>query len=78
MLIDAKMIIAAENHVPRLILTPGMKDSAMSPRMINPPIFRNPPRKEKSFLVVNATIVIPATSAPVMNPALAMSAWPSK
>lgn len=75
---DANTTIPAENQVPRLIFTPGMKDRPMRPRAMNPPILRNPPRKEKSFFVVKATRVIPPTSAPVMNPALAMSAWPGK
>lgn len=73
MLIDAKTIIPAENQVPKLRFTPGMNDRPIRPSITKPPTFRNPPRKEKSFLVVKATSEIPATSAPVMNPALAIN-----
>ena len=64
--------------MPRSKLTPGIKDRPISPRIMNPPTLWDPPRKEKTFYVVNATIVIPATSAPVMNPALAMRLCPGK
>ena len=41
----------------------------MRPIAMNPTIFRNPPKKEKSFLVVNAMKVIPTTRPAVMIPA---------
>lgn len=73
-LTDANSTMAPENHMPKSRFTPGMNERTMSPIITKPPIFRNPPRKEKSFFVVNATTVMPATSAPVIKPALAMSA----
>ncbi len=76
-LTDAKTIIATENHTPRSRLTPGIHERAMSPIAMKAPIFRKPPRNEKSFFVVNATAVIPATSAPVIKPAFEMIALPS-
>lgn len=71
---EANTTMPAENHIPRSRLIPGMNERPISPRIMKPPTFRNPPRKEKSFLVVNATSDMPATNAPVRKPAFAMIA----
>jgi hypothetical protein len=45
----------------------------MTPKATNPPSVRTPDRKEKSFLVVNATIVKPPNRSNVRIPAVGIT-----
>ena len=59
----ANSTIAPENQMPSL--KPNTTPAKMMPIATRPAIFKKPPRKEKSYLLVKAVKVRPATRARV-------------